>query len=51
MKGSQISPRPAVKAAHLYPAGAGVMRPTVIFWRAHYGWPSPSDEAVLETAS
>jgi hypothetical protein len=27
MKGSQISPRPAAKAAHPHPAGAEVMRP------------------------
>jgi len=27
MKGSPISPRPAAKAAHLHPAGAGVRRP------------------------
>jgi len=51
IKGSPISPRPAAKAAHPHPAGAGVMRSTVVFWRAHYGRPSPSDEAVLVTAT
>jgi len=48
MKGIQISPRPAAKAAYLHPAGAVGMRPPVIFWRAHYGRPSPSEEAVLK---
>ena len=30
MKGSPVSPRPAAKAAHPHPAGAGAIRPTVI---------------------